>query len=82
MKKMFFTAIALVAFSATSMANTAEVKEVTISEGEKEVVVKKSCLDIMLDVYEFFMDYECGEIGSGCGGDDQVLLNELVGLCN
>lgn len=36
MKKMFFTVIALVAFSATSMANTVEVKEVVIPVDEKE----------------------------------------------
>ncbi len=79
MKKIFFTAIALVAFSATSMANKVEVKEVAISEGEKEVVVKKSCMEAALDYYEAVMDQSCGS--PGCGGDDMAFLNRVTSRC-
>ena len=83
MKKMFFTAIALVAFSATSMANTVEVKEVvTPIEENEEVMVKKSCVETMIEIYEYIMDGECGVVGSGCGGDNNALLNELVSGCH
>ena len=40
MKNVFFTAIALVAFSAASMANTSEAKE---EVKKKELNVKKDC---------------------------------------
>ena len=52
MKKMFFTAVALVAFCFTSMANTIEVKEVVIPVEEKEeVVVKKTPCDYVWIAY-------------------------------
>ena len=77
MKKMFFTAIALVAFSATSMAKTVEVNEVLIPVEEKEeLVILPSCQVIMTYVYEYnIVKYNCGE-------DDIVMLNELMSLCN
>jgi hypothetical protein len=35
----------------------------------------------MIDVYETIMDGGCGEIGSGCGGDNAGLLNYLMSSC-
>ena len=81
MKKMIFTAIALVAFSATSMANTIEIKEVEIPVEEvKEVLLKQTCKDRMMNHYEYTMDHDCGSVG--CGGDNPALLNSLMALCN
>ncbi len=77
MKKMFFTAIALVAFSATSMANTIEVKEVEILEGEKEVLILRNptCVLIMTYMYEYYVDYE--------GAEESVdFLNLLTSQCD
>ena len=61
MKKMFFTAIALLAFSATSMANTIEIKEIVIpaaegkelnSESKKEIkVIKTDCNLVRFKAY-------------------------------
>ena len=49
MKKMFFSAVALVAFSAVSMANTIEVKEVII-ENETELNVSEQKVIPTIDV--------------------------------
>lgn len=58
MKKMFFTAIALVAFSGASMANTKEVKEievatekVIITQPKIEEVLRSRCDAIWLTAY-------------------------------
>ncbi len=87
MKKVFFTAIAMVAFSAVSFANTIEVKvEVVPVEKKSTNTVKveddkRTCQEIMVDVYETIMDGYCGEIGSGCGGNSNSLLNYLMSAC-
>jgi hypothetical protein len=65
MKKMFFTAIAVVAFSGASIANTVEVK--------KEVVMF-NCVGAALDYYEAVMD-------QNGGGDDWGFLNSLLSRC-
>ena len=66
MKKMFFTAIALVAFSATSMANTVEVKEVVIPVEEEVVVVVKrtACDSFWIASYELYLSQHPGSAGS------------------
>ena len=58
MKKMFFTAIALVAFIGTSMANTKEVKETTVvvektntTEPQTEELLRSRCDAIWLKAY-------------------------------
>ncbi|MBY0486822.1 MAG: hypothetical protein K2P85_06520 [Flavobacteriaceae bacterium] len=45
MKKMFFTAIALVAFSSVSMASTFEEKKETKKEDDK-IILKATCSEI------------------------------------
>lgn len=46
MKKLFFTAIALVAFSGVSMANTITDEEI-ITENDKDVqIVRNKCIEI------------------------------------
>ena len=82
MKKLFFTAIVMVAFSAVSMANTIEIKEIeVIAEKTLIDIEKASCTDIAISAYEFAMDSECGIPGSGCGGDSPELLNLFMGWC-
>ena len=83
MKKMFFTAIALVAFSATSMANTIEVKEVVIPvEEKKEVVILKAtpCQEAAMDAYEISMAYFC-YMYDACE-ENVVFLNNLMSVCH
>ncbi|WP_290831379.1 hypothetical protein [Flavobacterium sp.] len=59
MKKVFFTAIAMIAFSSASMANTIADEEVVVNNiekkeivVEKEVVVKKDCVALALFVLD------------------------------
>ena len=58
MKKMFFTAIVLIAFTGTSMASTEEVKEATVvveqtntTEPQTEEVLRSRCDAIWLKAY-------------------------------
>ncbi len=59
MKKMFFTAIALIAFTGTSMASTEEVKEAAVvvvektntTEPQTEEVLRSRCDAIWLKAY-------------------------------
>jgi hypothetical protein len=61
MKKLFFTAIALVAFSGVSMGNTIADEEV-VKENEKEVVVLKKdywgCAALAQQVYDGASSYD------------------------
>ena len=53
MKKVFFTAIAMIAFSSASMANTIAEEEVVVNKEEKkEVVAKKDCFAFALLIYD------------------------------
>ena len=72
MKKLFFTAIAMIAFSGVSMANTIEEKE--------EIVIVDDCQQNVIDYYESVMDEFCGS--PACGGDNPKLLNALMSICN
>ena len=80
MKKMIFTAMAVLAFSAVSMANTIEVKEEVVVNNESKVEVlvlekDKSCTDQAIVNYEYIMcEYNNG-------GDDIALLNFLLSYC-
>ncbi|TDE52760.1 hypothetical protein [Flavobacterium sp. GT3P67] len=82
MKKLLFTALAVVAFSGVAMANTAEVKEEVIIKNESKVelvVVEEEPSQCELDAvgtYEFFM-YEYND-----GGDNIDLLNALIAVCH
>jgi len=59
MKKVFFTAIAMIAFSSASMANTIADEEVVIEE-KKEVVVKKDCRqEAMISLEQYEATYGC-----------------------
>lgn len=80
MKKLVFTAFAVVAFSGVAMANSLEVKESTILNNELKIVEVQEratpCQDMMIDIYEYTMDTY------NCGGDDINLLNALLSNCN
>ena len=53
MKKLFFTAIVMVAFSAVSMANTIEVKKTKVLVNKKSVAFKAmTCLDAWMPEYD------------------------------
>ena len=75
---MVFTAIAVVAFTGVSMANTKEVKPVAKKIKTTKIVVKKAtpCQELMMDTYTFIMDNIRG------GGDDWALLNRLMSKCD
>jgi hypothetical protein len=66
MKKLFFTAILVIAFSGVSMAKNVEVK--------KEVVMFTPCQDRAINMYLAFVD--CNG-----GNDDWAYLNQLMGGC-
>lgn len=53
MKKLFFSAVALVAFSSVSMANTIAVDEVKLVEKEEKIQIKpnSACHSISFSVY-------------------------------
>lgn len=77
MKKLLFTALAVVAFSGVAMANSVEVEESTILNNVLKIVEKQEqatpCEDKALDFYELVID----------GGEDNLtLLNELIGACH
>ena len=84
MKKVFFTAIAMIAFSSASMANTIADEEVVVNNKEKkeivvekEVVVKKDCFAVAimcLDIVEVL----CGPLS-----DEEAtnLLNVAYNNC-
>lgn len=62
MKKLVFTAIAVIAFSGIGMANTKEVKLVSSVTEEKEL---SPCAKVYLDTYQEFVDLELeGEAGA------------------
>jgi hypothetical protein len=85
MKKLVFTALAVVAFSGVAMANTVEVKEAVVINNE--VKAEKAnlegsvgndgeateCENIALDFYEVII---------GDGADNIDLLNELIAACH
>jgi bacteriorhodopsin len=68
MKKMFMTAVALVAFSAASMANTKEVKTPVkpVKKAKTEATVfKTKCDYIWIAYYTIFINTHEGSDGSG-----------------
>lgn len=68
-----FTAIAVIAFSGVSMAETKEVKrEVKVVKDQLEAT---PCQDMAIDIYEYVMNEY------NCGGDDIGLLNALLSNC-
>ena len=70
MKKLVFTALAVVAFSGAAMAKTEEVKTNLLNI---EQVKEKTCEEKAVDIYE-------GVVGTG--PDNLALLNDLIGLCH
>ena len=79
MKKMFFTAIALVAFSATSMAGTVEVKEVVIPV-EEEVVIKRTlCDNFWIAAYELYYSTHPGSREDGSAINYADSISTVVG---
>jgi hypothetical protein len=73
MKRFLFTAIAVIAFSGVSMAETKESKsEVKV---EKQLLHATPCQDRAIDIYEYVMN----EYNNG--GDDIDLLNALLSNC-
>ena len=85
MKKLVFSALAVVAFSGVVLANTAGVngKVVTMSENKVEILVVQGpgdnegtatpCEDKALDFYEVII---------ADGEDNLTLLNELISACH
>jgi hypothetical protein len=82
MKKLVFTALAVVAFSGVAMAKTGEVKEEATLNNEikvQKVLAEEEPSQCELDAvgtYEFFM-YEYNN-----GGDNIDLLNALIAVCH
>ena len=78
MKKLVFTAFAVVAFSGVAMANTAEVKELTVLKNEIKVVIiqqeENSCQAAVIAYYEQVME-------NRGGGEDTLLLSSLMYNC-
>lgn len=81
MKKMFFTAIALVAFSGASMATTKEVKK-DKKEAKKTTTVETPCQEMMLDCYETIIKIREQNNGGKPVVEDWGLLNNLLSNCN
>ena len=68
MKKMFMTAVALVAFSAASMANTKEVKVAVepVKEVKTESEFKREPCDyVWIAYYTIYINTHSGSAGSG-----------------
>ena len=76
MKKLFFTAIALVAFSGISMASTIEIEK-SVEVTKPSVIVceerKQNCEEAAVSLHEIII---------GNGADNLVLLNQLIALCH
>lgn len=72
MKKLFFTAIAVIAFSNASMANN---RDLVISNKAIEDPYG-DCVNASLDFYEHVMDDFNG------GGESLSFLNALVDMCD
>ena len=51
MKKLFFSAVALIAFSSVSMANTIEIEDLVEVEPKA-----KSCMQVYMETYEEFVE--------------------------
>jgi hypothetical protein len=87
MKKLVFTALAVVAFSGAAMAKTAEVKEEVLVGKESEVVIlavqgpgdseatATPCQDAAINIYEYVMN----TYNNGC--DNLDLLHNLLAQC-
>ena len=79
MKKVFLSAIMVIAFSGASMANTIEdvsnESNLSIETNVSEEVVVTSCVDMMLDAYETVMEIRNNGI------EDWTLLNNLLSNC-
>ena len=60
MKKVIFTAIAMIAFSSASMANTIADEEVVVNNNEKKEVVKVKKTDCCF-IYELAFDLAISE---------------------
>ena len=70
MKKLVFTAFAVVAFSGVAMAETSKLESKPL---KLEQVKEKSCEDRAVDIYEGIIQG---------GSDNLALLNDLIGLCH
>ena len=68
MKKVFFSAVALLAFSVSGMANEIEEKKVEINVNSTEKM--KPCLAILVEAHDAFVNT----------GADDTLAWELAGL--
>lgn len=76
MKKLLFTALAVVVFSGVTMANNVEAKKLETKVIKENVVLKATpCQDMMIDIYEYTMNTYNN------GGDDISLLNALLSNC-
>ena len=79
MKKLVFTAFAVVAFSGVAMAKSAEVKEVATLQStvkKAEMLQATPCEDAATDAYEVIISNRYDK------EDDIDLLNDLIGLCH
>jgi hypothetical protein len=79
MKKLFMTAIALIAFNGVSMGSNGIQKALDLDqtlEITTKELDKSTCEQTMIDTYNYIMDTY------NEGGDDILLLNVLLGSCN
>jgi len=78
MKKLLFTALAVVAFSGVAMANSVEVEELTTLKNEIKVVIiqqeENSFQAAAIAYYEQVME-------NRGGGEDTLLLSSLMYNC-
>lgn len=76
MKKLFFTTIALIAFSGTSIANIKEINNYLLISKSKIVILEEKeptlCQDRAIALYERYI---------GNGPDDWDLFNHLMSAC-
>ncbi|WP_428223577.1 hypothetical protein [Flavobacterium sp.] len=73
MKKLVFTALAVVAFSGAGMAKTNSLNITKKNQNIKTTIVKKTCKEIAIEFYEIIV---------GDGSDDIKLLNRLLSYCS
>ncbi len=63
MKKLFFSAVALIAFSSVSMANTIEIEEVNLKE--ERVVVNHCATVAAISMHIFEEEYHNHQVNQG-----------------
>jgi hypothetical protein len=83
MKKMIFTAMAVLAFSAVSMANTIEVKEEVVVNNESKEEKTVVHLEVFADCYTKAMNYldRYDRDGSHSQSQNEAVYNAYLNGC-